>query len=109
MIPLSQLDVPSHQLLGSHFLGLLGWVVYSRGPLDDVKRSCDPPPPPAQDHWLPKAQVIPLHLMISCGSMGAKEVGCSLGLKNGVNEMNKDTEAGHSKIQLIMCSVNAEH
>ena len=36
-------------------------------------------------------------------------MGCSLGLKNGVNEMNKDTEAGHSKIQLIMCSVNAEH
>ena len=47
------------------------------------------PPPPTQDHWRPKAQVIPLHLMISCGSLGAEEVGCSLGLKNGVNGMNK--------------------
>lgn len=77
------------------------------GPLDDVRRSWDIPRP--RDHWLLKAQVIPLHLMISCGSLGAEEVGYSFGLKNGVNEMNKDTEAGHSKNQLIMRSVNAVH
>ena len=62
------------------------------GLLDDAGQPCDP-----QDHWLPEALVIPLHLMASCGCLGSREVGCSLGLKNWVNEMSKDTEAGHNK------------